>query len=67
MAKRVQGEEIVAEYVEYAVVYDLDDETFTTAPTDFYDEARLMRAALGGWVVTRKVYETSWADAPEAT
>lgn len=65
MAKRIKGLEVETEYMEYAVEYDLNGETFVTEPVDDEGMARLMRCALYGRVLTRYVFETAWADASD--
>ena len=54
---------IATERVEYAVEYELGS-VYRTEPTSDEKEARAWVDALGGKLLVRKVFETSWADAP---
>lgn len=65
--KNASGEtfEIEAEYVEWAVEYSIGDEDGFIIPCDDEEEARLYRATLDGQIVTRTVFESPWADAPD--
>ncbi len=69
MARRLKpdkGKEVWVEneYVEWAVEYDVGGEQFVVECED-EAEARVSQSQLGGRLVTRTVYETSWADAPD--
>lgn len=60
--KRINGQTIEAEYVEYAVIYSINGEPGFLIECKDEEEARLYRATLDGEIKARKVFETSWAD-----
>lgn len=64
MSKKINGLDITTEFLEYGVEYDLNGETFVQVCDD-EEDARFFRAVLQGTVVSRRVYETAWADASD--
>lgn len=63
MAKQIKELDVAAEYTEWAVEYTLDGE-LCGFEADDENDARLIQAAVGGKLLVRKVFETTWADAP---